>query len=75
MLPARRGECPLALTSLSSCQGMARAIMPVVEEFESLSEKLARVTAECERLRVENERLRRTLATPNSVQKRNSRYE
>jgi len=38
--------------------------MPVVEEFESLSEKLARVTAECERLRVENERLRRTLANP-----------
>jgi hypothetical protein len=38
--------------------------MPVVEEFESLSEKLARVTAECERLRAENERLRRTLADP-----------
>jgi hypothetical protein len=35
--------------------------MPVVGEFESLSEKLARVTAECERLRAENERLRSTL--------------
>ncbi|HUE02853.1 MAG TPA: hypothetical protein VMR62_25020, partial [Bryobacteraceae bacterium] len=33
-----------------------------MEEFESLSEKLARVTAECERLRAENERLRRALA-------------
>jgi regulator of replication initiation timing len=41
-----------------------RAIMPVVEEFESLSEKPARVTIECERLRVENERLRRALADP-----------
>src|ERR1700733_10314387 len=41
-----------------------RAIVPVVEEFESLAEKLARVTAECERLRTENERLRRTLADP-----------
>ena len=38
--------------------------MPVVEEFESLSEKLARVRAECERLRAENERLRRALAGP-----------
>ena len=38
--------------------------MPVVEEFESLSEKLARVTAECERLRAENESLRRTLGDP-----------
>jgi len=36
--------------------------MPVVEEFESLSEKLARVTAECEHLRAENEHLRRALA-------------
>jgi regulator of replication initiation timing len=38
--------------------------MPVVEEFESLSEKLASVTAECERLRTENERLRKALADP-----------
>ena len=35
--------------------------MPVVEEFESLSEELAKVIAECERLRAENERLRRAL--------------
>ena len=33
-----------------------------MEEFESLSEKLAKVTLECERLRAENERLRRILA-------------
>ncbi len=33
-----------------------------VEEFESLSEKLANVTAECERLREENARLRQILA-------------
>ena len=36
--------------------------MPIVQEFESLSEKLARVTIECERLRAENEHLRKTLA-------------
>jgi hypothetical protein len=40
---------------------------PVVEEFESLSEKLARVTAECERLRAENERLRRALTDSSLV--------
>jgi superfamily II DNA or RNA helicase len=36
--------------------------MPVVAEFESLSEQLARTTAECERLREENFRLRQLLA-------------
>ena len=41
-------------------------------EFESLSEKLARVTAECERLRAENERLRRALADSALVPERNS---
>jgi hypothetical protein len=33
-----------------------------VAEFESLSEQLARTTAECERLREENARLRKSLA-------------
>ncbi len=36
--------------------------MPVVAEFESLSEQLARVNAECERLQEENTRLRKLLA-------------
>ena len=36
--------------------------MPVVAEFESLSEQLARTTTECERLREENARLRNLLA-------------
>ena len=33
-----------------------------MEEFETLSEQLARVTAECERLREENARLSRLLS-------------
>lgn len=45
-----------------SAFGICRVIMRIVEEFESLSEKLANVTAECERLRGENARLRRVLA-------------
>jgi len=53
-------------TALNSLRTTARAIMPIVEEFESLSEKLAKVTIECERLRAENERLRRTLADQRS---------
>lgn len=36
--------------------------MPLMAEFESLSEQLARTTAECERLREENARLRQLLA-------------
>jgi hypothetical protein len=52
----------LPIIGLQDASPCSSAIMPVVAEFESLSEQLARTTAECERLREENVRLRKLLA-------------